>query len=126
MKKLRITVDGKAFDVSVEILDGGTVPYVPAPAAAAPVATVPVAAPTPAPVATAPAGAGAVPSPLAGRVVSLEAKVGQPIKEGDRLLVLEAMKMNTDVYAPSSGTLTSFEVKEGDPVQEGQTLAIIA
>lgn len=132
MKKLRITVDGKVFDVSVELLDqvsSTTAAPAPAPAAApAPVASAPVAAPAPAPApaaAPAAAGAGDVPSPLAGKVVSLDVAPGTAVKAGDQILTLEAMKMNTIIYAPSAGTLTAFCVSAGDTVQEGQALAKI-
>lgn len=134
MKKLRITVDGKVFDVSVELLDqvssttAAPAPApvaAPAPAASAPVAT-PAPAPAPAPAPTpAAAGAGDVPSPLAGKVVSLDVAAGAPVKAGDQILTLEAMKMNTIIYAPASGTLTAFCVNPGDTVQEGQALAKI-
>ena len=134
MKKLRITVDGKVFDVSVELLDqvssttAAPAPApvaAPAPAASAPVATpAPDPAPAPAP-APAAAGAGDVPSPLAGKVVSLDVAAGAPVKAGDQILTLEAMKMNTIIYAPASGTLTAFCVNPGDTVQEGQALAKI-
>ncbi len=119
MKKLRITVDGKVFDVSVELLDqvSSTTPA-PAPAPE------PEPAPAPAP-APAAAGAGDVPSPLAGKVVSLDVAAGAPVKAGDQILTLEAMKMNTIIYAPASGTLTAFCVNPGDTVQEGQALAKI-
>ena len=126
MKKLRITVDGKVFDVSVELLDqvsSTTAAPAPAPVAApAPAASAPVAAPAPAPAA---ASAGDVPSPLAGKVVSLDVAAGAPVKAGDQILTLEAMKMNTIIYAPASGTLTAFCVNPGDTVQEGQALAKI-
>ena len=134
MKKLRITVDGKVFDVSVELLDqvsSTTAAPAPAPVAApAPAASAPVAKPAPAPApapGTAPAGAGAgdVPSPLAGKVVSLDVAAGAPVKASDQILTLEAMKMNTIIYAPASGTLTAFCVNPGDTVQEGQALAKI-
>ena len=130
MKKLRITVDGKVFDVSVELLDqvsSTTAAPAPAPVAApAPAASAPVATPAPAPApAPAAAGAGDVPSPLAGKVVSLEVAAGAPVKAGDQILTLEAMKMNTIIYAPASGTLTAFCVNPGDTVQEGQALAKI-
>ena len=126
MKKLRITVDGKVFDVSVELLaqvSSTTAAPAPAPVAApAPAASAPVAAPAPAPAA---AGAGDVPSPLAGKVVSLDVAAGASVKAGDQILTLEAMKMNTIIYAPASGTLTAFCVNPGDTVQEGQALAKI-
>ena len=130
MKKLRITVDGKVFDVSVELLDQvSSTTAAPAPApVAAPAPAAPVAAPAPAPApapATAAAGAGAVPSPLAGKVVSLDVAAGASVKAGDQILTLEAMKMNTIIYAPASGTLTAFCVNPGDTVQEGQALAKI-
>ena len=114
MKQLRITVAGQTFDVTVETVGGS------APVAAAPA---PVAAPAPA---AAPAGSGTpIPSPLAAKVVSLDVQPGAAVKEGDQVMTVEAMKMNTVIYAPANGTVTSFTVKPGDTVTEGQTLAYI-
>lgn len=127
MKKLRITVDGKAFDVSVEMLDGQSAPAPVAPVASAPVASAPISAPAaPAPAPAAPsAAAGDVPSPLAGKIVSIETKVGDVVKEGDQLMTMEAMKMNTLIFAPASGTVTAIQVNVGDGVQEGQPLCTL-
>ena len=131
MKKLRLTVDGKVFEVLVEILDDGT-PHVPAPVApAAPIASASVSAPVaqvapaskPAPAA---GGAGVVPSPLAGKVVSIDVKPGQQVAEGAQLLTLEAMKMNTFVYAPKAGTVTAINVNPGDAVEEGAALLTLS
>ena len=108
MKKLRVTVQGKSYDVTVELLGDATDAPVPAPS----------------PTSTAFAASGnEVPSPLAGKVVSIGVKIGQQVNEGDELMVLEAMKMNTHVYSPSAGTLTQMLVQPGDHVEEGQALA---
>ncbi len=129
MKKLRITVDGKTFDVTVEMLDAPATASVAAPAPVATVApasvSAPVAAPAPARPAAAAAPAGAVPSPLAGKVVSIDIKVGQAVAEGAKLLTLEAMKMNTFVYAPKAGTVSAVHVNPGDAVEEGAALVTL-
>jgi Acetyl/propionyl-CoA carboxylase, alpha subunit len=135
MKKLRVTIEGKVYEVLVEILDQGT-PVASAPSpVAAPVAAAP--APAPAPVAqpaAAPApaaapvaaGAGSLTSPLAGKVVSIDVKAGQQVAEGDQVLTIEAMKMNTYVYAHKAGTIGAIHVAAGDGVEEGQALVEIA
>jgi len=134
MKQLRITVAGQTFDVTVETI-GGNSPAA-APACAAPLAAVaaaPVAIAAPvlvaAPVVTAPVSAGVgtpVSSPLAGKIVSLDVAVGSSVKEGDQIITLEAMKMNTVISAPCDGVIGSFAVIPGDTVMEGQSLAFIA
>lgn len=127
MKNLRITVDGKAFDVTVELLDEqcSSRPAAPVsrPASVASTTVAPQAAPV-APVAAS-AGAGDVPSPLAGKVVSLDVKVGAVVKTGDQIMTLEAMKMNTLIFAPHDGTVTAFLVNPGDGVHEGQALCTL-
>ncbi len=130
-KKLRITVEGKAYDVTVEVLDAGVAapvavaaPIAPAPVAAAPAAVAAAPAPKPAAAPVA-AGAGDVTSPLAGKVDSVDVKVGQAVKEGENVVTLEAMKMKTYVTATVSGTVKSINVNAGDSVEEGQSLITI-
>lgn len=129
MKKLRVTVEGKAYEVLVELLDEGAAaaapaPYAPAPAPAAP-SPVSVPAPTPAP-SKAPAGAGDVVSPLAGKVVSIDVKVGQSVAEGAQVATVEAMKMNTYIYAPHAGKVAAVVANAGDAVEEGSVLLRLA
>lgn len=126
MKKLKITVEGKTYDVSVEIIDEGH-PAPSGPTTAAPVAASSVGpAPAPAAPAAQAAGPGLVPCPLAGKVVSVEVKVGQQVNAGDQLVVLEAMKMNTYVTAPAGGTVAEVLVTAGDAAEEGQALVRIS
>ena len=129
MKKLRITVEGKTYEVEVEIL-GSRIASVapaaaPAPAAPAPAVSAPVAAPAaPAPKKAAPAPAGAydVACPLAAVVVAVNVKEGQQVKAGDLLVTLEAMKMNTPVNSPADGTVAKICVSAGQSVNEGEVL----
>lgn len=126
MKKLRVTVDGKAYEVVVEEIDTGGQAASPAPAASASSASVAPPVTTQAPRAAAPtAGAGAVACPLSGRVVSIDCTVGQTVEEGDKLVTLEAMKMNTIVFAHGAGTVKEILVAAGDAVEEGQGLIVI-
>lgn len=129
MKKLRVTVDGKAYEVTVEMTDEPAVsPPSPvayaAPAAAAPA---PAAANIAAPVAAAAAAsaAGAVRSPLAGKVVSIDVQLGASVAAGAQLATIEAMKMNTFVFAEQAGTVKSIHAKAGEAVEEGGTLLVI-
>jgi biotin carboxyl carrier protein len=126
MKKLRVTVDGKAYDVLVEILDEGGAAASSGHPAAHPSHVEPahVSAPPAAAAGRAPASAapGEVPSPLAGKVVSIDVQPGTKVEAGAQLLTLEAMKMNTYVFAPASGTVQEILVAPGDAVNEGQAL----
>jgi biotin carboxyl carrier protein len=140
IKRLRVTVDGNAYEVTVEVPeDASGVPLsgsMPAPAAvpvsistaAAPV--VPAAPVTPAEAPTSaksagPAGAGDVPSPLSGRVTAVMVAAGQAVKEGDHLVTLEAMKMNTFVFATKTGKVSALLTEVGAVVEEGQVLVKI-
>ena len=127
MKNYTITVNGNVYDVVVEEGASGGAPV----AAKAPVApkAAPVAAPKAAPAAAAPApaagGAGSikVEAGAAGKIFKIEAKVGQAVKKGDAVVILEAMKMEIPVVAPQDGTIASIDVAVGDPVEAGAVLA---
>lgn len=118
MKQLKITVNGKAYDVTVE--EQGV--------ASAPVAAAPVAAPAPAPTA-APAAAGEgekINAPMNGNIVDVKVAAGQQVKKGDVLVILEAMKMENEIMAPNDGTVTAVCVAKGETVDTGKTLVTIA
>ena len=123
MKNYRITVNGTSYDVSVEELSGGAAPV------AAPVAAAPVAAPAAAPAAPAPAAGDAgsikVSSPMPGKILAVKANVGDSVKKGQVILILEAMKMENEVVAPEDGTIASIDVTVGASVESGDTLATL-
>lgn len=125
MKNLKITVNGTAYDVQVEEVAAGAAPVAaPAPAAkpAAPAAApTPAAAPAPA-AAPVPAGAETVNSPMPGTIVSVNVSVGQNVKKGDVLVVLEAMKMENEIMAPRDAVVASVQVNKGDSVDSGTPL----
>ncbi len=130
MKSYTITVNGNVYDVTVEERVGGVAPVaapvapvVAAPAAAAPVAA--PAAPAPAPAATGSAGSVEVKAGAAGKVFKLEASVGQSVKKGDAVLIIEAMKMEIPVVAPEDGTVASINVAVGDAIDAGTVLATL-
>jgi oxaloacetate decarboxylase alpha subunit len=80
-----------------------------------------------APVAEGPAAQGTpVPSPLAGHILKLKIRPGQAVQSGEVILLLEAMKMETEIRAPAAGTVQAVAVKEGDGVQVGDTLILLA
>ena len=119
MKTYTITVNGNVYNVTVEEGQTSGAP------AAAPVAA-PKAAPAAAPKAAAPAasaGSVKVTAGAAGKVFKVEASVGQSVKAGDPIVVLEAMKMEIPVVAPQDGTVASIDVAVGDAVEAGATLA---
>ncbi len=130
IKKLRVTVEGKTYEVAVEVLDEGVQsgPAAPVEQPRAPVPDRGGASEEPTrerASAPPPKGSGDVPSPLAGKVVSIECKPGDRITEGQQILTLEAMKMNTLVTAPTPGTVSAIHVGVGDAVEEGQSLLAI-
>ncbi len=119
MKNYTITVNGNVYEVTVE--EGASTG---APAAARTAA--PKAAPAAAPKAAAPSGAAGsvtVTAPMPGKILAVKASVGQAVKKGDVIMVLEAMKMENDIVAPQDGTIASVNAAVGDAVEAGATLA---
>ena len=106
MKSYTITVNGNVYDVTVE--ETGAAAPAAAPKAAAPAAG---------------AGAVKVTASVPGKVVKVAASVGQAVKAGDSVIILESMKMEIPVVAPQDGTIASIDVAEGASVENGDTLA---
>ena len=121
MKNYTITVNGNVYDVVVE---EGASTGAPAAAPAAPKAA-PKAAPAAAPKASAGAGSIKVEAGAAGKVHKIEVKVGQAVKKGDAVVIVEAMKMEIPVVAPQDGTVASVDVTVGDAVEAGALLATL-
>lgn len=122
MKNYTITVNGNVYDVVVE--EGASSGAAPKAAPAAPKAA-PKAAPAAAPKASAGAGSVKIEAGAAGKVFKLEASVGQAVKKGDAVVILEAMKMEIPVVAPQDGTVASIDVAVGDSVEAGALLATL-
>ena len=123
MKNYTITVNGNVYDVVVEEGAGSGAP-VAAKAPAAPKAA-PKAAPAAAPKAAAGAGSIKVEAGAAGKVFKLEKKVGDAVKKGDAVVIIEAMKMEIPVVAPQDGTVASIDCSVGDPCEAGACLATL-
>ena len=126
------TINGKRYEVEVEKVDayksldrnGVAAPKSPVLAASAPRA----AAPAPAPAAPAPAAAAGgttVEAPMPGKVLSVKAAVGQAVKFGEPLVIMEAMKMETEIVAPADGTVSQVLVNTGDSVDTGAAMVIL-
>ena len=146
--KYTATLNGRTYDVEIERADvfrpltreeiaagvvGATAPIVVsapvAPAAApAPVAAAPAAAPAPAPVAPAApvsAGAATIAAPMSGTIFKMLVNVGDAVKSGQVVVVLEAMKMENEIFAPCDGTVTDVRVAQGAAVAPGDVLVVI-
>lgn len=136
--KYKVTLNGRTYEVEVEagkamLLDEyeAVVPTA-APVAAPAAAPAPVAAPAvaPAPAAAAPAAAApvagdAVTAPMPGNILKVNVTAGQAVKEGDVLVVLEAMKMENEILAPKACTVKQVLVSKGATVDTGATLVVL-
>ena len=127
MKQYNITVNGTTYQVEVEEVGGASAPSAPrvqaAPAAAPAAAAAPKAAPAPA-LAAAPVAAGGelIVAPMPGTIFDIPVVVGQAVKAGDNLIILEAMKMENEIVAPVDGTVKTIHVTKGTSVSSGDAL----
>ena len=142
------TINGKKYEVEVEKLEAyksldrngvaaPAAPVLPASApvqrpaapAPAPVAAAPAPAPAPAaapaPKAAAPAGATTVEAPMPGKILNITVSEGQAVKFGEVVVIMEAMKMETEIVAPADGTVSKILVKAGDSVDTGAALVAL-
>ena len=114
MKAYKVTVNGTAYEITLEAIDAKDVKAAPAPAAA-----------PAAPVAAAPAGGESVNAPMPGNVLDIKVANGASVKRGDVLIILEAMKMENEIVAPCDGTV-NVVVTKGAAVETGAVLCTIA
>ena len=133
--KYKVTLNGRTYEIEVEagkamcldeyeaIVPAAAPVAAPAPAAA-PVAAAP--APAAAPAAASVAAGEAVSAPMPGTILKVNVQNGQAVKEGDVLCVLEAMKMENEIFAPKAGTVAQVVAAKGASVNTGDVLVVIA
>lgn len=122
-----VTVNGASYQVEMENAPAPVQKPAQAPATATTATASSATTTTPAPKAAAPAGAGKpVTSPLPGVIIEVSVKEGQTVKAGQKVAVLEAMKMENEIQAPADGTVTAILVNKGDSVLEGAEIVKIA
>lgn len=123
MKKYNVTVNGTAYEVTLEAVDASEVKTSPAPAAAP--AAAPAPTPAAAPAAPVSGGKETVSSPMPGNILAVNVANGAAVKKGDVLMILEAMKMENEIMSPCDGTILSVNVTKGASVETGAVLCII-
>lgn len=133
--KYTATLNGKQYEVELERIDAyepmpryGEAPAATPAPVAAPAAPAPApapAAPAPAPVAAPAAGATTVEAPMPGKILNIKVSAGQAVKFGETVIVMEAMKMETEIVAPADGTVAQILVKAGDAVDTGAALVTL-
>lgn len=126
MKKYNVTVNGVTYEVVVEEA-GETVSAAPTAPAAAPVQSAPAAAPKAAPAPAKPKASGAagsikVTAPMPGTILKMNVKVGDTVKANDLVCILEAMKMENEIFAAEGGTVKSIEAAQGASVNSGDVI----
>ena len=116
--KYKVTLNGRTYEVEVEAGKAMLLDEYEAIAPAAPAAA-------PAPVAAAPVAGEAVNAPMPGNILKVNVTAGQAVKEGELLCVLEAMKMENEIFAPKAGTVAQVLVSKGSTVDTGATLVVL-
>lgn len=124
MKTYNITVNGVTYVVDVEEVGASATAAPVAAPAAAPAPAAPKATPA-APKAAGKAGSVAVKAPMPGNIMKVNVKVGDAVKKGDVLCILEAMKMENEIFAPADGTVASVEVAQGATVATDAVLVTL-
>lgn len=126
MRKFLINVNGNSYEVEVEEVGGAVSSAPAAPVAPAATPAAPATKPAPAPAAPAASAAGEkVNCPMPGNILDVRVKVGDEVKEGDILMILEAMKMENEILAPCAGKVASVAVAKGATVNSGDLLVVI-
>lgn len=141
--KYTATLNGKQYEVELERMDDyapipryGEAPAAPAapitapaaapaPAAPAPAPAAPAPAPAPAPAAAPSAGSTTIEAPMPGKILNVKVAAGQAVKFGEVVIIMEAMKMETEIVAPADGTVSQILVKAGDAVDTGAALVAL-
>ena len=111
MKKYRVTVNGTVYEIELEELTGAALSAPAAPAAPA--------------AAAAPAGGEQVTSPMPGTILAVNVAVGDTVKRGQVLMILEAMKMENEIMCPCDGKIASVNTSKGSSVESGTLLCVI-
>ena len=122
MSKYRITVEGKTYEMDVELIGANGAVVAPVVKAAAPVVAAPKAAPAPVAAKPAEVGSGSVVAPMPGTILKVLKATGDAVKAGEVVLILEAMKMENEITAPVDGTVGSLNLTEGSTVAGGDLL----
>ena len=111
MKAYRVNVNGNTYEITLEVIDKSEIKE---------------AAPAPAAPAAAPAGAHTVTAPMPGTILKVNVSNGQAVKKGDVLMILEAMKLESEIMAPCDATVSSVNVSNGASVESGTVLCTLA
>ena len=120
--KYKVTLNGRTYEIEVE---AGKAMCLAEYEALAPAAAPVAAAPAAAPAAAAPVAGEAVTAPMPGNILKVAVTAGQAVNEGDLLVVLEAMKMENEIFAPKSGTVAQVLVSKGSTVDTGATMVVL-